>query len=88
MRHIYSDQIFPEYDYTFTIEQLLYDRGTMLVKYLPVDTTLPAITLNVPIWPSMDLNNIKAYTDSFAPYASWYAQKMILEHSLELMATK
>lgn len=81
----YAEQTFPVVDYTFTVEQLLFDQGTMLVKYMPTDETLTSITLNLPIWPSMDLNNLKAYTMSFAPYDKWYAQKVILNSSSQLM---
>jgi hypothetical protein len=81
---LYEDQNFPVYDYTFTVEQLLFDQGTMLIRYLPVDETLSAIVLNIPIWPSMDLNDLKTYTGHFAPNDKWYAQKMILNHSSQL----
>ena len=81
----YDEQTFPVVDYTFTVEQLLFDQGTMLVKYLPTDETLTSITLNIPIWPSMDLNDIKAYTMNFAPNDRWYAQKVILNSTSQLM---
>ena len=82
----YDEQTFPVFNYTFTVEQLLFDQGTMLVRFLPTDTTLSACVLNVPIWPSMDMNNIKAYLDNFAPNEKWYAQQIILNHTATLMS--
>lgn len=84
----YDDQNFPVFDYTYTIEQLLFDQGSMVVKYLPVDSTLSAIVLNIPIWPSMDMSNLKTYTDHFAPNDKWFAQQMILNHSSQLMGNQ
>ena len=82
----YDEQTFPVFNYTFTVEQLLFDQGTMLVRFLPTDTTLSAFVLNVPIWPSMDMNNIKAYLDNFSPNEKWYAQQIILNHTATLMS--
>lgn len=81
----YEEQTFPQFDYTFTIQQLLFDQGTMLIKYLPTNTALSAIVLNVPIWPSMDMNDMKTYLDHFAPNEKWFAQQIILNHSDQLI---
>lgn len=69
---------FPEIEYTFTIEQLLFESGNLLVKYTPVDTTLTSITYSIPIWPDMDLNNMKPHVNKWAPFDRWYAQSLIL----------
>lgn len=70
--------VFPKYEYTFTIEQLLFEQGTMLVCYKPVNETLISVTYNVPIWPGHDLANMKPYLDNWAPHDKWYAQETIL----------
>lgn len=84
----YEEQTFPQFDYTFTIQQLLFDQGTMLIKYLPTNTALSAIVLNVPIWPSMDMNDMKTYLDNFAPNEKWFAQQIILNHSDQLIGNQ
>ena len=71
---------FPDYDFTFVIEQLLFERGIMVVKYTPVDNTLTSISCTVGIWPDMDINNLKPYLAKWAPKDKWYAQEMILKH--------
>lgn len=81
----YEEQTFPKFDYTFTIQQLLFDQGTMLIRFLPTNTALSAIVLNVPIWPSMDMNDMKTYLDNFAPNEKWFAQQIILNHSDQLI---
>lgn len=71
---------FPVIDYTFEIKQTLFEMGTIIVKYTPVDERLTAIEYNIPIWPTMDLNNLKPYVDQWAPYDKWYAQGLILDN--------
>jgi hypothetical protein len=83
----YETQAFPTYDYTFTVEQLLFDQGSMAVRYLPVDVNLSAIVLYLPIWPSLDLADMKTYTDHFAPNDKWFAQETILNHGNTLTGT-
>jgi hypothetical protein len=70
---------FPAIPYSYKVEQLLFEQGTMLVKYLPDDVSLPSVTYNIPIWPDMDVNDLKPYVDKFAPYDKWYAQSLILK---------
>lgn len=69
---------FPEIEYTFTVEQVLFESGTILVKYMPVNESLASITYNIPIWPDMDLNNLKPHVNRWAPFDRWYAQSLIL----------
>jgi hypothetical protein len=76
----YDDQQFPVYPYTFTVQKLLFDMGCMEVRFLPTDTALSAIVTTIPIWPAMDITNLKAYLDNFAPHDRWYAQKVITDH--------
>ena len=76
---------FPKHDYTYSIEQLLFEQGTMLVKYMPVNTALPSVTINIPIWPGLDLNNMKPYLDNWAPNDKWFAQEMILNNGDSLL---
>ena len=80
----YDEQTFPKFEFTYTVEQLLFDQGSMVVRYLPVDTTLSAIVLNIPIWPSIDMNDLKAYVSNFAPNDKWFAQQMILNNGSQL----
>jgi hypothetical protein len=69
---------FPEIEYNFSMEQLLFESGSILVKYTPVDERLTSITYNIPIWPDMDLNNMKPHVNRWAPFDKWYAQSLIL----------
>jgi hypothetical protein len=78
---------FPDYDYTYTIESFSFDNGTMIVNYVPVDTRLMAVKYSVPIWPGMDMNNMKPYLDNWSPKEKWYAQEMILTHGNTLLGT-
>lgn len=78
---------FPKYDYTYTVEQLLFEQGTMVVCYKPVNQTLISITYNVPIWPGLDLTNMKTYLDNWAPNDKWFAQETILNSGNNLLGT-
>jgi len=70
---------FPDYEYTFEVEQFLFDQGTMLVNYKPKNKNLMSVKYNIPIWPGMDVNNMKPYLDNWAPKEKWFAQEKILE---------
>jgi len=76
----YPEEVFPTYEYTYTVEGLLFDQGAVAIRYLPTNTNLPAVVLNLPLWPSMDINNLAAWVARFAPNEKWYAQEMILNH--------
>lgn len=84
---LYDNQQFPNYEYTFVVQKLLFDMGCMEVKYTPVDTTLSAIVLIVPIWPDLDVNNMKPYLDEFMPKDKWYAQQVITNHGNTILGT-
>lgn len=71
---------FPTYEYTCTVENVLFEAGTIVVKYLPTDTRFAAQTLHLPIWPDFDINDKMTYFAKFAPHDKWYAQEMILTH--------
>lgn len=83
----YTPPEFPKYDYTYVIEQLLFDQGTMLVKFTPTDIRLAPVTYNIPIFADIDVNNIKPYLDNFAPNDKWFAQDTILNHGSTLVGT-
>jgi hypothetical protein len=85
MNNIQQIPTFPAIEYSYKIEQLLFEQGTMLVKYLPAEQTLPSVTYNIPIWPDMDINNLKPYLDKWAPYSKWYAQSVILNSGNSLI---
>jgi hypothetical protein len=77
--------VYPKYDYTFKVLNLMYERAGMNVRFTPVNTQLTAFELVLPIRPEMDVNNLKPYLDNFAPNNQWYAQEIILAHSTTLM---
>jgi len=79
---------FPKYEYTFIIEQLLFEQGTMLVKYMPVKETLISVTYNIPIWPGIETSEIKIYVDKWAPHEKWFAQETILSMGSNLLGVK
>lgn len=76
---------FPTIEYTYKVEQLLFEQGTMLVKYIPNDITLTSIVYNIPIMPNMDINNLKSYLNTWAPFDKWYAQSVILSQGKALL---
>jgi hypothetical protein len=73
--------------YTYTIEQLDITYGHMVVKYLPEDTALTALSYNVPIMFNEDgtqkplVENI----DMYAPYREWGAQKYLKDNANTLI---
>jgi hypothetical protein len=79
---------YPEYAYTFTVEQLNFDQGGMTINFIPANTALAAIRAVVPIRPEMDVNDLKPYLDNFAPYNRWFAQETILAHNDTLMGNR
>jgi len=77
--------VFPNYDFTFVIEQLLFEQGSMVVKYTPTDVRLTSISYAIPLLPTIDFNNLKAYVAEWAPKDKWFAQQTILESSNQLL---
>ena len=80
-----STPIFPSREYTFIVKEILFERGTLLVQYIPSDVNLTSVTYNIPIWPDIDVNNLGPYVDRWAPLGAWYAQTVILEHGSTLI---
>lgn len=74
-----AEIVYPDYDFTFVVEQLLFEQGTMIVKYTPTDTRLTAYSYNIPILPDIDPNNLKEYVKTWAPRDRWFAQETILD---------
>ena len=81
-----------KYEYTYKITQLQPLNGHMLVEFTPVDTTLTKISKNIPMLSTyttstgevvegLTATNIDTYVDRWAPHNTWYAQKLILNHS-------
>lgn len=73
-----AEIVYPEYDFTFVVEQLLFEQGAMIVKYIQTDTRLTAYSYNIPILPDIDANNMKEYVKTWAPRDRWFAQETIL----------
>lgn len=80
-----TEPIYPDYDFTFVVEQLLFEQGSMIVKYIPVDTRLTSFSYNIPILPDIDLNDMKNYVKTWAPKDRWFAQEMILNNENTLL---
>ena len=80
-----ENPVYPTYDYTFQVLNLLFERACMTVKFTPTNTSLAAFDLVIPIRPEMDVNNLKPDLDNFAPKNRWYAQELILAYSNTLM---
>lgn len=80
-----STVVFPEYEFTFVVEQLLFEQGAMIVKYTPSDERLTSIKYTIPMLPTMDVNNMKSYVTEWAPRDKWFAQQMILENGEKLL---
>lgn len=78
---------FPKYEYSYQVMQLLFEQGTMVVKFLPTNPDLMSITYNIPIWPEMDLQNLKPYLDKWAPNDKWFAQELILNNGNNLLGS-
>jgi hypothetical protein len=76
---------YPEYDFSFVIEQVLFEQGTLLVKYMPVNTALTSYTYNIPILPTLDMSNLKEYVKQWAPNDRWFAQETILNNGDTLL---
>jgi hypothetical protein len=76
-----------KFDYTYAVQKLLPESGSMLVEYTPTDTTLTKITYNIPIRVEMDINDIAGWVDNFAPQDKWYAQHLILNSSHILLGS-
>lgn len=77
--------VYPEYEFTFVIEQLLFEQCSMVVKYTPVDARLTSISYAIPIQPTLDLADLKTYVSQWAPKDKWFGQQMILEHENVLL---
>lgn len=73
--------------YTYKIEQLDITYGNMSIKYLPDDTSLTALSYNIPIQFNEDgtqkplVENI----DMYAPYREWGAQKFLKDNADTLL---
>ena len=80
-----ENPVYPTYDYTFQVLNLMFERASMNVRFTPTNTSLTAFDLVLPIRPEMDVNNLKPYLDHFAPKSQWYAQTVILAHNDTLM---
>jgi len=87
-----------KYEYTYKITQLQPLNGHMLIEFTPVDTTLTKLSRNIPMLSTYtDSNgdvvegltaaNIDTYVDKWAPHNTWYAQKLILDHSDVFLAS-
>jgi len=76
-----------KFDYTYTVQKLLPESGSMLVEFTPTDTTLTKIVYNIPIKVEMDINDIAGYIDIWAPQDKWYAQYLILNSSHILLGS-
>lgn len=76
---------FPKYQYTYKVVSLSFDSPHMLVDYIPTQETLAKITLNLPIFPTFDINDVDGYVEQFAPHDKWYAQELILTHGDTLL---
>lgn len=72
---------YPQYDFTFEIVQTLFEQGTVIVKYIPVNTNLTNYEYNVPILPTFDTNNLKEYFKQWVPNDRWFAQETILNNT-------
>jgi hypothetical protein len=73
--------------YTYEIYKLNIQTGCIAIKYLPLDTTLTAITSNVPIIFNEDGSQM-SLTDNIdccAPYREWAAQKFLMENADTLL---
>lgn len=80
-----AEIIYPEYDFSFVVEQLLFEQGTMVVKYTPTNTTLTSYSYSIPILPTIDMANLKEYVKEWAPKDRWFAQEFILNNANTLM---
>jgi hypothetical protein len=76
---------YPEYDFSFVIEQVLFEQGTLVVKYMPVNTQLTSYTYNIPILPTLDMSNLKEYVKQWTPNDRWFAQEIILNNGTTLL---
>ena len=75
---------FPEYDFTFKVLNTYFDMGSMMVRFTPVDTRLPALDYNVPIDALFNPADVKTYLKRYAPNQKWFAQEQILNHGTTL----
>jgi len=75
------------YEYTFKVQTLMPESGSMIVEYTPANTALMKITYNVPILLDFDINDMTTYMDKFAPHDKWYAQELILNQSNILLGS-
>lgn len=73
--------VFPEYEFTYEVIAIHFEIAQFDVTYKPVDQRLTAISLSLPIFPDMDVNNLTPYIQKYAPRQKWYAQEVILNHS-------
>jgi hypothetical protein len=80
-----SPVLYPKYEYTFKVVSLSPEQGHILVDYLPNDTSLTKITLNIPILANFSPSNLESMIDTFAPHARWFGQKTILNYESVLL---
>jgi hypothetical protein len=73
--------------YQYKIEQLDIAYGNMLVKYIPSDESLTALSFNIPILFEEDglQKELTANIDKFAPQRQWAAQKFFIENGDSLV---
>lgn len=77
-----------KYGYTYKIQQLLPEQGSMLVEYTPTNTSFMKITYNIPILVDFDINDMGTYMEKFAPHDRWYAQDLMLNQSHILLGNQ
>jgi hypothetical protein len=77
-----------KYEYTYKIQQLFPEQGSMLVEYTPGNTSLMKISYNVPILIDFDINDMATYLEKYAPHDRWYAQELILNSSEILLGNQ
>lgn len=82
-----AEIIYPQYDFTFEILSSSFETGTLTVKYIPVNTDFTTFEYIVPILPSFDITNLKAYVLEWCPNDRWFAQETILS-SLNIVGAK
>lgn len=74
--------------YTYKIEQLDIQYGHVLVKYIPTNQSLTALSYSVPI--EIDESGavipLETLVDKFAPQREWAAQKFLKENADSLLA--
>ena len=74
--------------YTYQVYKINLEQGHFEVKYTPQDTSLIAITSNVPaFFPKDDgtPRTVEEIVEYFAPYMQWQGQKTILEQGDSLL---